>query len=349
MDSFVNATDAFGKKLEELDISVNELFTKFGMELRKIYDITASKFDEINGTLVETILNVRQMTFVSETHVCYQLPFNSHSFNSVKEYIRIRVDSSRVPSVRFRCNEYFCEYTGPVDKITLDIPGRDIGEIAGGQLPFSLQVMQIVNTQLSIRTAIESLPELEGVEKCSTTITLEECKMHCHMKAVKEQCNCNPASTSALQPLEELRERACSWKQLKSCLPNFDTATPSLCIKACLPECSYLQYSKTEVPFRFNDGISQVFPSPTAEYILNVMSFEYPIYTEEYSWTFWSFIAGFEGNPDRVAGEHLQTRSIFFCWHSSWHVSIDLLSEQCRTPELTGFATYISEMSNFGK
>uniref|UniRef100_A0A914XQ66 Uncharacterized protein n=1 Tax=Plectus sambesii TaxID=2011161 RepID=A0A914XQ66_9BILA len=207
MDSFVNAADTLGKKIEELDISLNELFMKFDLELRKIYEINASKVDEINGTLVEKIMNVKQMTFVSETHVCYRLPFNSYSFNSVKEYIRIRIDSSRVPSVRFICNEYYCDYTGPVDKITLDIPGRDIGAIADGQLPFSVEVMQIVNTQLSIRTATESLPELEGVEKCSKTITLEECKVHCRLKAVKEQCNCNPASTSALQPLEELRER----------------------------------------------------------------------------------------------------------------------------------------------
>uniref|UniRef100_A0A914V7S6 Uncharacterized protein n=1 Tax=Plectus sambesii TaxID=2011161 RepID=A0A914V7S6_9BILA len=207
MDSFVNATDAFGDVLEELNISVHELFKKFDLELRKIYEINASKVDEINGTLVETILNVTQLTFVSETHVCYRLPFNSYSFNSVKEYIRIRVDSSRVPSVRFNCNEYYCEYTGPVDKITLDIPGRDTGEIAGGQLPFSVEVLQIVNTQLLIRTGTERLPELEGIEKCSKTVTLEECKLHCRLKAVEKQCNCNPASTLALQPLLELREK----------------------------------------------------------------------------------------------------------------------------------------------
>uniref|UniRef100_A0A914USB6 Uncharacterized protein n=1 Tax=Plectus sambesii TaxID=2011161 RepID=A0A914USB6_9BILA len=207
MDSFVNATDAFGDKLEELDISLNELFTKFDLELRKMYEINASKFDEINGTLVEKIINVKQMTFVSEKHVCYRLSFNSYSFNSVKEYIRIRIDSSRIPSVRFRCNEDYCINNDPVDKIILDIPGRDIGEIAGGQLPFSVEIMQIVNTQLSIRTAIERLPELKGVEKCSKTITLEECKVHCRLKAMEEQCNCIPASTLVLQPQQELRKR----------------------------------------------------------------------------------------------------------------------------------------------
>uniref|UniRef100_A0A914V0A0 Uncharacterized protein n=1 Tax=Plectus sambesii TaxID=2011161 RepID=A0A914V0A0_9BILA len=207
MESFVNAIDAFGDVLEELNISVHELFIKFDLELRKIYEINASKVDEINGTLVEKILNVTQLTFVSETHVCYRLPFNSYSFNSVKEYIRIRVDSSRVPSVRFSCNEYYCDYTGPVDKITLDIPGRDIGEIVGGQLPFSLHVMQIVNTQLSIRTAIKRLQGLQGVEKCSKTVTLEECKVHCRLKAAEEQCSCIPASTLAPQPLLGLREK----------------------------------------------------------------------------------------------------------------------------------------------
>uniref|UniRef100_A0A914VGJ2 Uncharacterized protein n=1 Tax=Plectus sambesii TaxID=2011161 RepID=A0A914VGJ2_9BILA len=207
MDPFVNAADALGNKIEELDISVHELLTKFDLELRKIYEINASKFDEINGTLVETILNVKQLTFVSETHVCYRLPFNNYSFNSVKEYICIRIDSSRVPSVRFSCNEDNCHNNGPVDKITLNIPGRDIGEIDGGQLPFSVEVQQVVNTQLSIRTAVESLPELEGVEKCSKTIKLEECKVHCRLKATEEQCNCIPASTLTLQPLQEIREK----------------------------------------------------------------------------------------------------------------------------------------------
>uniref|UniRef100_A0A914W725 Uncharacterized protein n=1 Tax=Plectus sambesii TaxID=2011161 RepID=A0A914W725_9BILA len=207
MDSFVNATDAFGDQPEELDISLNELFTKFDLELRKIYEINASKFDEIHGTLVEKILNVKEMTFVSETHVCYRLPFNNYSFNSVKEYIRIRTDSSRVPSVRFSCNEYYCLNNGQIDKITLDIPGRDIGAIAGGQLPFSVEVMQVVNTQLSVRTATERLSELEGIERCTKTTTLEECKVHCGLKAVEEQCTCVPASTLTPQPLRELREK----------------------------------------------------------------------------------------------------------------------------------------------
>uniref|UniRef100_A0A914VVJ3 Uncharacterized protein n=1 Tax=Plectus sambesii TaxID=2011161 RepID=A0A914VVJ3_9BILA len=207
MDSFVNATVAFGNNLEKLDISLNELFTKFDLELRKIYEINASKFDEMNGTLVEKIINVQQMTFVSETRVCYRLPLNNYSFNSVNEYILIRVDSSRVPSVRFSCNEYYCIYTGPVDKITIDIPGRDTGAIAGGQLPFSVEVLQVVNTQLAIRTVIESLPVVKSVEKCSKTTMLEECKVHCRLKAMEEQCNCSPESTSALQPLQEIREK----------------------------------------------------------------------------------------------------------------------------------------------
>ena len=43
-------------------------------------------------------------------------------------------------------------------------------------------------------------------------------------------------------------------------------------------------------------GDTAVYRESKAEYILSVMSFEYPVWTEKFAWTFWSFFANLGGN-----------------------------------------------------
>lgn len=199
----------FGNRLEQLNISVDELLTKFGQELLKICKIKASKFDRINGSSVEWILPIEKLLFVSETYACYSLPFSKYPFTFKTDYIRIRVDKNDLPFARIQCRDQRCWTWNEdfVDKITLDMPGREIGAIAGNQLPFSMEFLQIVTTQLSINSAIESLSEVDGFKRCSRKKTREECQRECRLNAVELQCNCTPASYSKLQAQQSPKAR----------------------------------------------------------------------------------------------------------------------------------------------
>jgi hypothetical protein len=80
----------------------------------------------------------------------------------------------------------------------------------------------------------------------------------------------------------------CTWTQYKSCLPGFSADKAMECMDSCLPSCKRELYALSR-------NIRNKLNKCQSEFIVYTSSFQYPAYSEQFAWSFWSVIAAVGG------------------------------------------------------
>lgn len=176
--------DAFFEQYDRLLIKENELLQKFGQELLKIYPIKVIKYEEVNGSLSAVQLPIEQMTFLSETKACFRVQFVHYPLRSLAEYFYIEADKSFLP-YRWEANQ----------PLTLDFLATDTGYTISGHRPLYGTSGLSVTASIKMLLAVDVLPKINEDERCSSTITPDNCAFKCRIAAVEQRCNCTPYST----------------------------------------------------------------------------------------------------------------------------------------------------------
>jgi hypothetical protein len=228
---------------------------------------------------------VQETTYVDETTICFKLRLDELNFTSKKEGISIFVNRELLPDL---------EKNGTLI-INLNSRDRNLdqgfqmeGSIITGQFGES-SVFAVKISQIYIASSYSN-----GAAKCSADVTREACQDNCRIAKIQKYCNCTPVSWSSL---DGTTSEFCTLDDYVNCFQfssangqnyqNFQNES-SNCSSNCLPYCTITKYAQqlTQSPMG----------SDHAKIIIKILQFPYFVYSENFVYTFNSFISEFGGD-----------------------------------------------------
>ena len=176
--------------------------------------------------------------------------------------------------------------------------GRDrllnLGDYIDGSV-LTAQFGELSVFKVKISALYIALPYSNGVVKCSTEKTLENCQDDCQIETIQNYCNCTPVSWSKLA--STATSEFCTLDKYMNCVRLFSISSQnylnienesSSCSSRCLPYCKSIRYEE-----QFHVGQIE---TNHAEIVIRILQFPYFVYSEDVVYTFLSFISELGGD-----------------------------------------------------
>lgn len=124
---------------------------------------------------------------------------------------------------------------------------------------------------------------------CAPDLTEQDCEQQCRSNQIKELCGCTPITFSKNYESGTLVN--CTMNKLENCSQYLRNEDKN-CTDECVSNCAQWHYA-IDVVKLYGQNIS--LHEKVQEVTMTMSSFDYIILTEEYTWTFESFIGAFGG------------------------------------------------------
>lgn len=165
-----NAATFLENQMQKINVSVDELRQKFGVELSSVYTADVVQYVERSGALLPIHLVSAEVSYVSETQVCYQILSLMEPFRSKNEYIWISVDRNSLPNL----DEKIAERPILVAlSASNDILASNVGKsdsVIKGKFGTRYQY------SVSIGAVYRALDVVSGEHRCSNNVTEDACR-----------------------------------------------------------------------------------------------------------------------------------------------------------------------------
>ena len=260
------ARQSLEMNLRKLNVTIDEARQKFGKEVAQLYSIE-------NVTLSRTV-------FVDDRKICYELDLGVFSQNI---FVQISPNASTLPNTYNTAAPFF---RGPM---TIDFRKRywlDSNYFGGIERPWYGQESEC---NLEIESIIRTLPTVNGVTRCSTNFSFDDCVATCRIKLIQKLCGCSATTWPKLLELTDIGI-PCSLEQYRTCL-NFNGFDDRNCTSSCLDLCETTTYK-----FILSSTVGD-FPVPGSTSVtFSIKNFQYPVFEETLVYqTFDSFLGDFGG------------------------------------------------------
>lgn len=227
----------------------------------------------------ETKISIGEVTAVTPTVFCYQVPFDRYPFQNSKQVIIVTANTNLLPKRQFSDHDR---------SMIIYLSGKNGTtwhyEYGSNYLPSSYFDSEMEYT-ITVSAVYQSMPSLG---RCNEYKTYENCLSECRVALFRQMCNCTPITWSSWTSSELYRE--CKLSIYTSCA-KYNGDYDSQCVKehcASLGELCERRVLRLQL-------ISEKYTSTGARTVLHIGSFDYPIFEERYELSVEEFIGALGG------------------------------------------------------
>ncbi len=182
--SFVNdnglsrAMDILETIMLRLNISIDELRQRFGVQVAALYSLQIGRYDL---KVLDKIINVSRTTLIDGSQICYGIQFNLYPLKASSFFGIIFSEHSLPSPHKYGENRNYSIYFGK-RFLTYD-------RISESRINSLFRRIEYYTVEL---TKYRTPRGLTGGKECCNELSLEECHTICRIKHIQNHCKCLP-------------------------------------------------------------------------------------------------------------------------------------------------------------
>ncbi len=228
----------------------------------------------------ETKISIGEMTTINLAAICYKIKLNHYPFQHPKQILEVTAHSNLLANKQLNEEERL---------MSIYLSGSNISALNAKILTQEYQMPSSFATESHYSISVSKFYQsMISMGRCNEYKTYENCLAECRVDLFRQMCNCTPISWSDWASSEIYEE--CKLSKYTSCA-NYSGDDDNICAKKhCVIQADLCERWIYNVEYLQRD-----FRPTGSRIVLQIGSFDYPIYKEQYESSFEEFLGKLGG------------------------------------------------------